>query len=544
MKSKKMYYYLLISVLILISIIACNTNQSSEQQMVSKTHSNIIRLQGGDWGYPTPYAHYPRGPGGYKTNLIFDSLLESDEKGLIPWLAENWETIDNGKQYLFTIRQDVTFHDGTPLTPEDVAFSLEYANQYPQSWSYLYQSIQSVRIQNQREVLVTVKTPSVPMLLYIGRSRIFPRHIWKDIKHPQQFTSKASVIGCGPYRLTDYNKSHGIYRFEAYKNYWGPKPAVQVIEYIPVSQPILAYERGEIDMAIVPPDVLPRFQNDARNKIVKSPAFWGIRLLFNMKAVPEFQNKAMRQAIGYALDLNALVEKTTRGAAIPGSPGMLSPDHVLFNPHVRTYAYHVNKAISLLESVGYSYIEKDGTRKDQNGKTLSFQLLCSSGARISRSPISEIRIAEMIKEYLQKTGIHIQVKSADQRSRDAAVKHHQYEMVLLGHGGWGSDPHFLKKRFVDDISQGNSLMECRSYGYHNDRLNALLNQQSITFDHQMRKQLIFNIQMLLAEELPEIPLFNTTNYTVFRPSTYDGWRFMYDHHALAHSKLSFLEKQL
>ncbi|ETR69798.1 MAG: hypothetical protein OMM_09283 [Candidatus Magnetoglobus multicellularis str. Araruama] len=102
----------------------------------------------------------------------------------------------------------------------------------------------------------------------------------------------------------------------------------------------------------------------------------------------------------------------------------------------------------------------------------------------------------------------------------------------------------FKKRFANDIRQGNSLSECRSYGYHNDRLNALLNQQAITFDYQKRKQLIANIQMLLSDELPEIPLFNTTNYTVFRQSTYDGWCFMYDHHALAHSKLSFLEKPL
>jgi peptide/nickel transport system substrate-binding protein len=541
---KTNHFLLFTVILLMISIIACNTSQSPEKQVVSKKNANIVRLQGGDWGYPTPYAHYPRGPGGYKTNLIFDSLLESNEKGLIPWLAKKWETIDNGKHYLFTIRKNVTFHDGTPLTPEDVAFSLEYANQYPQSWSYLYQSIQSVRIQDNRKVLVTVRTPSVPMLLYIGRTRILPKHIWKDITQPQKFTSKSSIIGCGPYRLTDYNKSHGIYRFQAFKNYWGPKPAVQVIEFIPVSQPILAYERGEIDMAVVPPDVLPRFQKDSRNKIVKSPAFWGIRLLFNLKSVPEFQNKALRQAIRYALDLNALVEKTTRGAAIPGSAGILSPDHVLFNPHVKAYEYNVSKAISLLERAGYSYIDKDGTRSDQNGKPLSFQLLCSSGARISRSPISEIRIAEMIKEYLQKAGIHIQVKSADQRSRDAAVKNHQYEMVLLGHGGWGSDPHFLKKRFADDIRQGNSLSECRSFGYHNDRLNAMLNQQAIAFDHQKRKQLIAKIQVLLSEELPEIPLFNTTNYTVFRPSTYDGWCFMYDHHSLSHSKLSFLEKQL
>jgi len=65
---------------------------------------DVIRLAGGDWGYPTPFAHYPRGPGGFKMCLIFDSLLERDEKGLIPWLAEKYEIGDDGLTYHFTIR--------------------------------------------------------------------------------------------------------------------------------------------------------------------------------------------------------------------------------------------------------------------------------------------------------------------------------------------------------------------------------------------------------------------------------------------------------
>ncbi|MGM0548971.1 MAG: ABC transporter substrate-binding protein, partial [Bacillota bacterium] len=56
----------------------------------------VLSLAGGDYGYPSPYAHYPRGPGGYKRNLIFDSLLERGEKGLIPWLAKDYEVRNNG----------------------------------------------------------------------------------------------------------------------------------------------------------------------------------------------------------------------------------------------------------------------------------------------------------------------------------------------------------------------------------------------------------------------------------------------------------------
>ena len=63
---------------------------------------DVIRLAGGDWGYPSPFAHYPRGPGGFKMCLIFDSLLERDEKGLIPWLAERYAVEDGGGPIAFS----------------------------------------------------------------------------------------------------------------------------------------------------------------------------------------------------------------------------------------------------------------------------------------------------------------------------------------------------------------------------------------------------------------------------------------------------------
>ena len=69
--------------------------------------SLILNLQGGDWGYLSPFVHYTRGPGYYKMRLIFDSLLERGEEGLIPSLAESWEIDEEGKSYIFKIREVV-----------------------------------------------------------------------------------------------------------------------------------------------------------------------------------------------------------------------------------------------------------------------------------------------------------------------------------------------------------------------------------------------------------------------------------------------------
>jgi peptide/nickel transport system substrate-binding protein len=173
----------------------------------------VIRLEGEDWGLPTPYAHYPRGPGGFKMCLIFDSLLERDEDGLIPWLAEQYEISADGKTYRFLLRKGVTWQDGTLFTPEDVKFTFEYATRHPMVWSYITgKDIEQVAITGEAEVTITVSTPSAPLLYNLGRIRILPKHIWENVDVPKEFTAPEALIGTGPYRLTDYSKEHGTYR--------------------------------------------------------------------------------------------------------------------------------------------------------------------------------------------------------------------------------------------------------------------------------------------------------------------------------------------
>ncbi len=167
---------------------------------------------------------------------------------------------------------------------------------------------------------VRLKNPNAAMLDHIGRTRIIPKHIWEGIERPREFTAPEAVIGSGPYRLTHYSKTHGTYRFEAFEDFWGPRPRVRTIEFVPVSEPILAYEKGEIDLTTVTPDVRPRFAGNPDHRIVRSPAFWGYRLLLNMAKVPAFREVAVRQALIHAIDRQELVDKIARGPPCPDVP--------------------------------------------------------------------------------------------------------------------------------------------------------------------------------------------------------------------------------
>ncbi|HPZ65143.1 MAG TPA: ABC transporter substrate-binding protein, partial [Bacillota bacterium] len=275
-----------LAVLILIFTAGgCGTDKE-EQAGLEQAGPVVLRLEGGDWGFPQPYTRYSRGPGNAKVNYIFDKLIEKDENGFIPWLAQDWEILDGGKKYVFQLVENAQWHDGEPFTAEDVVFTFEYIKKYP--------PVDAVDIFMDDSFLLEVKALSdyqveftfagVDPNLFENLSSVYilPEHIWSKVDKPDEFTSEEAVIGTGPFVLTDYNKEHGTYRYEAFRDFWGPEPAVDVLEFVPVSDPVLALEKGDIHCAGIPVDVLSRFESNPRYTIVQRPGFWGYRLRFNM----------------------------------------------------------------------------------------------------------------------------------------------------------------------------------------------------------------------------------------------------------------------
>jgi len=223
--------------------------------------------------------------------LIFDGLLERGEEGLIPWLAEDYKIEQGGRFYVFSLREGLKWQDGKPLTAEDVEFSFKYFLQHPPVWCYIEsENIQDVQAVSKSHVKISLKKPDASMLYKIARVCIIPKHVWENVENPVKFTGPEAAIGSGPFRLTEYSKEHGTYRFEAWEGFWGPKQRIEAIEFVPVSDPVLAFKKGEIDLASIPPDVLGMFEDDPQFKVVRSPAFWGYRLLLNMEGVETLQN--------------------------------------------------------------------------------------------------------------------------------------------------------------------------------------------------------------------------------------------------------------
>ena len=129
-----------------------------------------------DIGFPSPFAFIPLGPGGIvRVSLLFDTLTWKDERGIIPWLAERWEVGDGGRDYTFRLRPDIAWHDGRPLTAEDVAFSFDYYREYPFKWG-ASDMVERAEATDTRTVRVRLNRPFAPLCWLLWLSGLKSRH--------------------------------------------------------------------------------------------------------------------------------------------------------------------------------------------------------------------------------------------------------------------------------------------------------------------------------------------------------------------------------
>lgn len=470
----------------------------------------------GDWGYPNPYRHYPRGPGYIRMSMVYDTLVWKNQDGYIPALAESWSWNQEKMAFTFKLNPAAKWHDGRPVTAADVVFTIEYFKKHPYNWIST-SSIDRAEAPDGSTVVIYLSKPYAPFLSDIGGTMpIMPKHVWEKVDDPKAYNGHGAYLGSGPYVFKDFNKAKGTYLYEAFPDYYQGRPRAARLIYIKSGKPLISLCSGQADVANIKPDMAPALEKKGM-VILSDKRGWNKKLMINHRKAP-FNDRRFRAALAHAIDQQEIIDKAHRGYGSPASFGLLSKDHDMYNPDTPTYEHDRAKAAQLLESLGYKKNKEGFYARD--GKLLTVEILVSNISVAGESVVD--RDGEVIRRQLEQIGIKVDLLNLEQATTDSRVKKWDFDLAVSGHGGLMGDARIINEMISSKYGAG-SVNSARFE--ENAELLKLLDDQMLEMDEEKRKAIVYKIQEVYARELPAISLFYPETLTAYNPKKGVQWYY-------------------
>jgi len=454
---------------------------------------------------------------------------------VIPWIAESWELSEDKLTYTVHLTKGVKFHDGAELTSEDVKWNFDFImeNNFTRMadvWQILSRE-EPTEIVDAYTLKFHLKEPFVSFAREtLGTPYIYPKHVWEEIAADPDFDwltfvpTMAQQIGCGPYKVLEYVPNSYI-KYEAFEDYWHGRPYLDdVLRPIITSgdAELLALRRGEVDVfnGFLSSEAIPSLlKEEGVGLYIFNNEYmyhWG----YNMAKWP-FSVKEFRYACAYAIDKQDIVDTLLLGYGIPGPPGVEAQFYTYwYNADMpETYTFNLTKAAEILDELGYIDTNGDGIREgtgEHAGEPITFDI----GPPIY-DPV-RVRAAELIAENLKKIGINAEVWYLEWATLwgkiiqplDSPTK---VDSWLLG-SSQSVDPQWMRVRL-----HSAAIPNPNYYGFVNAEYDQLAELQSSQFDVDERRQSVFRMQEILAEEIPLIVLYFRQSPSVYRTDKLTGW---------------------
>lgn len=438
------------------------------------------------------------------TQALFNSLFKLDSHSRpVPDIVERWEHSDK-TVYTFYLKQGIRFHDGSELSAEDVAYTFETVlnPSFKSPHIGAFDKIKSIERVDRYTIRFTLKEPFAPFLINTAVMGIVPKHAAQ--KSGADFGY--APVGSGPFRLTAFLPDEKIV-LKAHTDYFEGRPKTDMITFkiLPDSTiRLLELSQGRIHLLQndIPPDLLPFLEKRDNLKIVKKKGTTYSYLGFNLKD-PILKNQKVREAIAYAIDKESIIRYILKGLATPAR-GILSANNWAYEGDVKVFDYDTERALRLLDEAGFQDPDGDGpgTRFDLIFKTSTDQL--------------RRRIAEVIQQQLKEVGIGMSIQSYEWGTFYSDIKSGNFQMFTLSWVGI-TDPDVLYYIF----HSSNVPPRGANRGmYANERVDRLIEEGRVTWDTSRRKKAYSLIQKILAEEVPYVSLWHTTNVAVMNKSVH------------------------
>ena len=458
--------------------------------------------------------------------LIYDALVETSALGVYrPGLAESWSVSDDGLTWTFKIREGVTFHDGTPCTAEDVAWSLNWMKTVGNdSLSYLWDD-ETEEIVALDDTTLQIKTPfPVGNMEYrMFWAFIVPKSVWGGIDNYDDmaaYTELDAATGTGPFKVVDYAPDEYLI-LEANENYWGGKPAIDRLifqQYATEDAMVQALLAGEIDVIEGVPATAVQTLQEAENihvEILQGHAVdeLSINSHENGTQPPSLNDPIVRLAIEYAIDRQKIIDVAYMGFGTPATT-MIAPSlGDWHNSEIEAIPFDPDEGNRILDEAGYLDTDGDGIREWSDGSPMKYRLMGGDTA-------TDARVLEIIADGLAQIGIGTEINAVDFETQSAKAYEFDFD---LNYWWWGMDidPDFAMVIFKCEEREG---WGWNPNGYCNPEFEELYKQQARAVDHEERRKIIWKMQEMIYNDRPWIVLLYRVNIAAYRSDRFTGFR--------------------
>lgn len=466
-------------------------------------------------------------PTTYDTNiqeLVFARLVRPKaDLSFEPDMAESWTVSDDARTLTFTLRDGLTFHDGEPVTAQDVAFTftsmadpaydggrfaeigiLEGAQAYRDGEA---DTVAGIEVIDDRTVSFTTVEPFAPFLPVIGGVYILPEHVYGEVEISrwQEHATNREPLGSGPFVFDEYRPGEFV-SVRAFEEYWEGRPCLDrlIVRFGDQNTLLAALLNGELDAAPVPIDGAETVRDEGplELQVVDTLTFQYIGT--NLRG-PILGEEAVREAIAHAVDRRAMVDGLLQGYGTTLDT-LFPTNHWSYPPDVEPIVHDPERARAILDDAGW---ETEGDVRVKDGQPLSLRLFVPTGNQVRE------RSAPLIQANLRSIGIDVEIRTMDfatlvthvlpedDQGEPRAVRADDFDLFLLGFGIERDPNEYLSYLIEEDMPPGGYNF----IGVQHDEVAALMREGRVTLDQEARAEIYREVGRLMREELAWIPLY-------------------------------------
>lgn len=445
-------------------------------------------------------------PGSWVYSQILEPLITVNQQmELEPRLATSWEFVDPTR-LRFTLREGVTFHDGTPFNADAVKFTWERAlrSDPPGRWASLAGPVEGVEVVDEFTVDIVAKQAYAPLLLTMTMP-------YTGIVSPTAVERlgdefSRSPVGTGPFKFVEWRTNDRVV-LEANDAYWRGRPMLDQIVFRTVPEEgarMLSLRTGEADMVLMPtPSELPALEADPDFIVEGAPGVGVFYLAFNLD-MPIVDDVRVRQAIAHAIDRELIVEAILEGGGVLATSVIGEPVFGYKDMRLtELYPYDPDRAVALLEEAGYTR-GSDGLMRDANGEVLQLKMLPSNGRSTK-----DTEIASVIQEYLRQVGIDVQLDLFEWATTFTLMRGEELPYHLNSFAWYTTTGDADYTMYSNYVSTQLPPASWNRWRYANADVDAWLNAARESLDANERVELYGRVQDQLAQDLPALPLYGS-----------------------------------